>query len=309
MSALAQPLARRQAIDVAAAAIMVWLTFSWGLNGVAAKIGNSGYNPIVLSIVRSVIAAVLVFAWCRWRRIPLFDRDRTLLPGILAGALFGAEFALIFFGLEFTTVARSTLLVNTMPFWVLVGAHFLLGERMSGGAVAGLLLAFAGVVVVFSDRLSSPGPDAWMGDLMSIGAGALWGATTLAIRRSTLAAARAEKVLLYQLVAAPILSLPLLPLGGAMLREPDALNTAALLFQGVYIAAFTYMVWFWMVARYPAAGLSSFAFLTPVFGVLLGAIVLDEPLTWRIGLALALIATGILIVNRPARRQAVISDA
>ena len=53
--------------------------------------------------------------------------------------------------------------------------------------------------------------------------------------------------------------------------------------------------------RYPAAGLATFAFLTPVFSVLLGGVLLGEPLTWKIGLALALIAGGLIVVNRPAR--------
>ncbi len=95
----------------------------------------------------------------RYRGIPLFNRDGTLWAGIAAGILFGSEFTLIFVGLEFTTVARSSLLVNTMPFWILVGAHFLLGERMSVQKFLGLLLAFGGVVLIFSDKLSVPGPE------------------------------------------------------------------------------------------------------------------------------------------------------
>lgn len=75
------------------------------------------------------------------------------------------------------------------------------------------------------------------------------------------------------------------------------------MFQSFYIVAFTYVLWFWLLTRYPAAGLSSFAFLSPVFGVLCGAVLLGEPLTIRIFLALGLIATGLIIVNRPARRQ------
>ena len=54
--------------------------------------------------------------------------------------------------------------------------------------------------------------------------------------------------------------------------------------------------------RYPAGGLSSFAFLTPAFGVLMGGLLLDEPLSLRIFIALGLIAVGLVIVNRPARR-------
>lgn len=292
---------RRDAIDTAAAALMIGLTFSWGLNGVAAKITNTGFNPIFATCFRSALGALLVFAWCRWRGISLFGRDGSLWPGILAGALFGIEFALIFFGLDFTSVARSVLLVNTMPFWVLVGAHFLLGERMSAVKVAGTALAFAGVVVVFSDRLSLPGPHALVGDVMSLVAGAAWGATILVIKTSKLATATAEKTLFYQLTVSAVVTLPLLAVAGPAVRDPGALPIASLLFQAVFIVAFTYLLWFWLMRRYPAAGLSSFAFLTPAFGVLLGGLLLGEPLTARIFLALGLIGAGIVLANRPGR--------
>lgn len=301
MSTAAPTFDRRDAIDAFAVAVMIGLTLSWGLNGVAAKIANTGFSPIFLTLVRSAIAAVLVFLWCRWRGIALFDRDGTLRAGVLAGLLFGAEFTLIFVGLEYTTVARSALMVNTMPFWVLIGAHFLLGERMDTLKFAGLALAFAGVALVFSDRLSLPSPEAIIGDLMSLLAGALWAATTLVIKGSRLNTAPPEKVLLYQLAVSAMMAVPLLPLAGPMIREVTALATGALLFQAIYVVAVTYLVWFWLVRRYPASGLSSFAFLTPAFGVLLGGLLLGEPLTVRLFLALGLIAVGLVVVNRPRR--------
>ena len=302
MSSVTSGLERRDSIDALAASLMILLTFSWGLNQVAIKIANTGYNPVLLTVLRSVIAACLVFLWCRWKGIRLFERDGTLPGGLLAGIMFGAEFVLIFFGLDYTSAARGVLMINTMPFWVLVGGHFFLGERISPVRFAGLVLAFAGVVLVFSDELSLPGPDALFGDALCLVAGFLWGATTIVIRRTKLATASAEKTLLYQLAVSAVFALPLLPLAGPLLREVSALATASLMFQAVYVVAFTYILWFWLIRQYPASGLSSFTFLSPVFGVLCGALILDEPLSARIFLALGLIAVGLLLVNRPVRR-------
>jgi len=303
VSAASGTMDRRDAVDLAAVAIMLVLTFSWGLNGVAAKLANVGFNPIFLTVVRSAVGGALVFLWCRYRGVRLFDADGTLPAGLLAGCLFGGEFVLIFVGLEYTSVARSALMVNTMPFWVLIGAHFLLGEKISAAKFLGLVLAFGGVVLVFSDKLSLPGPSAIIGDVMSIGAGILWAATTLVIKRSRLVAAGAEKLLLYQLAVSSVMALPLLAFAGPVLRDVSFVPVAALLFQAVYVVAVTYLVWFWLMRRYPAAGLSSFAFLTPVFGVLCGGLLLNEPLSIRIFLALALIGAGLVIVNRPQRRK------
>lgn len=293
---------RREAVDLSAALIMVGLTFSWGLNQVAVKVSNIGYDPIFLTMARSALGAVLVFVWCRWRRIPLFERDRTLLAGIAAGVLFAGEFLLIYIGYDYTTVARGTLMLNTMPFWVLIGGHFFLGERVNAARFAGLLLAFGGVFLVFSDKLSLPEPSAIWGDVLCLVAGVLWALTLIIIKASPLTRASAEKTLLYQLVVSALVALLVMPFGGPIVRTVSALATASLLFQAIYIAAFTYLLFFWLMRRYPASGLSSFAFLTPAFGVLCGGVLLGEPLSVRIFLALLLIAIGLLLVNKPVRK-------
>ena len=293
---------RRDAIDGFAAALMIGLTLSWGLNGVAAKLTNTGYSPIFLAVVRSALGAVLVYLWCRWRGIRLFDRDGTLWPGLLTGALFGLEFLLMFIDLDYTSVARSALLVNTMPFWTLLAGHFVLGEKISARKLIGLLLAFGGLALVFSDKLSLPGPDALLGDLLSLGAGLTWAATMIVIKGTRLAHVAAEKLLLYQLAVAAVVGALVLPFGGPPIRDGNAVATGALLFQAVYIVAFTYVLWFWLVQRYPASGLSSFTFLTPVFGVLFGGLLLGEPLGATIFLALGLIVAGLVLVNR-SRKQ------
>lgn len=303
MSGAADTLDRRDAVDVAAAVTMVALTFSWGLNYVAAKISYAGYDPVFVSIARSVIGGLCVLGWCWLRGIPLFRPDKTLLPGIAVGVLFGVEFLFLYIGLEYTTVARNTLLVNAMPFWVLVGGHFLLGEHMTARKLAGLVLAFCGLVAVFSDRIGGGDNVTLMGDLLSLGAGILWAMTSILIKRSTLVQASAEKLLLYQLAGAAVVGLLVQPFAGPALRDVTLVPTLALLFQAIYVVAFTYVLWFWLLRRYPASSLSSFAFLSPVFGVLCGAMFLNEPLSIRIFLALGLIAAGLIIVNRPGRKQ------
>ncbi|PWK69741.1 DMT family transporter [Aminobacter sp. AP02] len=308
MTAATQPLDRRDSIDTAAVGLMLLLTFSWGMNGVAAKLATGGFNPIFLNVARSGIGCLVVFLWCLYRGIPLFNKDGTLWGGILAGLLFGSEFILVFIALEYTTVARNSLLVSTMPFWILVGAHFWLGERMSVQKFCGLVLAFCGVVVIFSDKLGGEMSSTLLGDILSLIAGLLWALTTLAIKKTRLATAGAEKVLLYQLVVSSLMAIPLVPLAGPALREVTPVAMGALLFQSVYVVAFTYILWFWLMRRYPAAALSSFAFLAPAFSVICGWLVLGQPLTWKIFLALGLIAAGLVVVNRPQRIRAGVTE-
>jgi drug/metabolite transporter (DMT)-like permease len=249
---------RRDAIDTCAVAMMIGLTLSWGLNGVAAKLSNSGYSPVFLTLVRSALGGALVFAWCRWRGIRLFERDGTLWLGIVAGLLFTLEF----------------------------------------------LLIFVGLVLVFSDELSQPGPDAIIGDVMSLCAGLAWAATYVLIKGTRLVHAGPEKLLLYQLAIAAIVAVLILPFAGPAIRDANAVATWALFFQSIYIVAVTYVMWFWLVRHYPASGLASFTFLTPAFGVLFAGLILGEPLGVTIFVALVLIAGGLALVNRAPRQQA-----
>lgn len=302
MSAPAGGMAKMPAVDAFAATLMVGLTFAWGFNQVAIKLTDEGFNPVAAVVARSVLGGLIVYLWCRYRGIRLMERDATLWPGIFAGAFFGLEFIALFVGLDYTSAARSVLLLNTMPFFVLIGGHFLLGERISIAKVAGILLAFLGVVLVFSDKVSLPGPHAIIGDVLCLAAGLCWAISTLCVKGSRLSGAAAEKTLIYQLGVSAVMTLPFVPLGGALLRAPGPVPVAAFLYQALFVVAVTYVLWFGLMRRYPASGLASFAFLSPVFGVLSGGLVLHEPLSAKIFMALALIGAGLVMVNRrPAR--------
>lgn len=294
----------RAAFDGLAIALVMFIMFTWGLNQVAIKIGNRGFNPMLMAAGRSALGGLCVFLWCYWKHIPLFRSDGTLKPGILAGLLFGVEFVLIFLAMELTSVGRVALLMNVMPFWVAIGSHFLLGERMSMRAFIGMCVAFFGVVIVFADNSSRPGPDALYGDILALISGVLWGLTTIVIKRSKLALAVPEKILLYQLAVAGLVPLPFMSLSGPLIREPDLLSVLSFLFQSMFVVAVTYPLWFWMVRRYPVSKLSNFAFLTPAFGVLLSGLLLNEQMGWKIFAALALIGLGLIIINRPAKAGA-----
>ncbi|MCL7998206.1 DMT family transporter [Brucella sp. 21LCYQ03] len=294
----------KAAFDGLAIALVMFIMFTWGLNQVAIKIGNRGFNPMLMAAGRSALGGVCVFLWCYWKHIPLFRRDGTLKPGILAGLLFGVEFVLIFLAMELTSVGRVALLMNVMPFWVAIGSHFLLGERMSMRAFIGMCVAFFGVVIVFADNSSRPGPYALYGDILALISGMLWGMTTIVIKRSKLASAAPEKTLLYQLAVAAIVPLPFMFLSGPLIREPDLLSVLSFLFQSMFVVAVTYPLWFWMISRYPASKLSNFAFLTPAFGVLLSGLLLNETLGWKIFAALALIGLGLIIINRRGKAGA-----
>ncbi|MCB1426327.1 MAG: DMT family transporter [Zhengella sp.] len=283
--------------------LMVVLTSCWGLSQVAMKVANTGYSPLMQCFIRSAVGALCIAGWCRWRGIPLSAKDGTLWPGLLAGLFFSVEFILLFLAMDITNVARGVLIFNSMPFWVLAGGHLLGLERLSWRKLAGMALAFGGVALVFADKVTLPSRFALLGDLMVFGAALCWAATVLVVKMTRLADAPPEKSMLYQLGVSALVTLPFIPLGGPALRDVGWLPSATLAFQALFIVSITYLAFFRMVQRYSAASLSSFAFLTPLTGVTASALLLGEPLSPQIGLALGLIGAGLVLVNRPGRRS------
>lgn len=291
-------------LDRLAIGLMVLFCTIWGLQQVAIKLASAGISPLWQAGLRSIGATAIVLLWSWLRGVRLLESDGTLLPGLLAGLLFAIEFALIFLGLEYTTASRGVIFLYTAPFFVALGAVWLLPqEHMRRAQWAGMALAFAGILVLFGEHLFTPADGAWIGDLMIVLAAVFWAATTLTVKVSCLARSSAEKTLLYQLgVSAVVLPLLSMALGEPGVFAPTPAVWASLLFQTVIVAGVSYLGWFWLVRHYPATRLSTFSFLTPVMGVLAGGFILGEELSRTVFIALALVGTGIAVANWPARR-------
>lgn len=294
---------RLPSLDFLAVGTMIFLTAAWGLNAVAGKIAVEGFDPMFLSFLRAVLAGGAVLLWCGYKNIRVFERDGSLWSGLLVGLLFGVEFALIYWGLDLTSASRANLMTNTMPLFTLLGSHYLLGERASVLKILGTALSFVGVIVVLFDTLSMPSSTAVYGDLLCIAGGFAWAATAIAIRTTKVGTLAPEKTLLYQLLGAALVSAPFLFYSTDLVRNMNWLVFGSLMFQSFFIVAFTYVIWFWLMTRYPLTGLSAFTFLSPVFGVLFSWLLLGEPLTKGLTGGLALIVTGLILVNSTFRRS------
>ena len=298
--------ARKESLDAVALLTVLACCAVWGLSQVAAKVTLTEVPPLFQAGVRSVGAAVLLLLWSRWRGLPMWGKDGTGRAGLLAGALFAAEFACVFVGLQYTTASRMVVFLYLAPFVVALGMPFIArSERLSAWQGCGLALAFGGVVWAFAEGFvaRSAAPLQWLGDALGIAAAVLWGLTTLVLRASRLASALPEKTLLYQLVISGVALL----LASALSTEtwPRALSAAvagALLFQIAVVTFASYLAWFWLVRHYAATRVAAFTLLTPVFGLLAGVLLLDEALTLRLLVALAAVCAGIALVNQRPQR-------
>ena len=288
----------RLPIDSRATALMTLLCLIWGLQQVALKAFGGDISPLLQIGLRSGIAALLVALLMRWRG-QAFDWGQWR-AGLLAGGLFAVEYLLVGQALRYTSAAHTVVFLYTAPIFAALGLHLRLpAERLSRMQWVGVAMAFGGVAVAFlaPGEAAGASPASLAGDAMALAGGACWGATTVTIRLSPLSTTAPTMTLLWQLLSAFVLLVPASWLLGEASIRPTAQAWAALGFQAVIVSFASFLTWFWLLRTYLASRLGIFSFMTPVFGVLFGALLLHEALTPRFLLGAALMFAGILVVS------------
>jgi drug/metabolite transporter (DMT)-like permease len=293
-----EKIAYRQSLDLKAVLLLTGICLLWGINAPAIKVSNLGVAPIFAAGIRSVIATICLIGWMKYRKMALFPGR--VLDGLWVGLLFGLEFSILYTSLLYTTTSSAWILLYTSPFWHAAGAHFFLqGDRLTTSKVLGLILAFAGIVVLLSKYVNLPSSTQLLGDFLALVAALMWAVTTLVIRRRLVGHVSHHHTLFYQMVfSIPILFGLSFLFGETQVKHLDTLIVLSLAYQSVVIAFLSYIVWFAMVHVYPISGLSAFTFLTPVFATIAGAVMLGEPVSWGVIFSLVLVSVGIYVVNR-----------
>lgn len=296
---------RRDHLDSLAIGLLLACCLFWGFQQVLVKATLPDVPPLMQAAVRFAGATLLLWLWCQHRGIALFERDGSLWVGLQAGALFCAEFVCIYLGLQHTSASRLTVFLYTAPFWVAAVLPLLVtSERLRMQQWLGLGLAFVAVVYAVHDggrtqTLTSNDALWWLGDALALGAGALWGLTTVLIRSTKLASLSAEKLLYYQVAfSAFVLPIVSLQMGEVWNFDWSAFAWVSIGLQTLVGAFISYLAWMWLLGHYPATKLSVFVFLTPIFALVFGAWWLNEPVTPDLVVALVGVSAGIVLVNK-----------
>ncbi|SNT11663.1 Permease of the drug/metabolite transporter (DMT) superfamily [Noviherbaspirillum humi] len=297
----------RKPPDAFAMSTMIALCLLWGMQQVAVKLAAHDMSPVLQIGLRSALAALMVYGLMLWRREKFSLADGTLLPGLGAGLLFAIEFLCVSLGLEHTTASHMSVFLYTAPVFTVLGLHWLVpGERLGPLQWVGVGAAFAGIVVAFSGSFGTSSKetgDLLLGDAFGVLAGLFWGATTVLIRRSRLSEASPSVTLLYQLGSSGALLVLVAVLTGQAFRF--SLTNAvlgSLFFQTVIIGFASFLVWFWLLRTYLASRITVFSFLTPLFGVAFGVLLLHDPVGLQFGAGALLVLAGIILVNFKAKR-------
>ena len=292
--------APRKSADAFSLQVMLGLCLIWGVQQVMIKWAAPDIAPIMQAAGRSGIAALLVGILMVWRG-GLRHMSSTWRGGLLAGALFALEFLFISEGLQLTSAAHMSVFLYTAPVFTALGLHWLLpSERLRTLQWMGIFLAFAGITTAFVGGLSLSGMDRNMliGDALGVLAGMAWGATTVVVRASRLSEAPVTLTLFYQLMVGFVALLLIAVSNGQVSHVTlTPVAVASVLFQALVVSFFSYLIWFWLLRRYLASNLAVFSFMTPLFGVTFGVLLLSEPLSFNFVIGAVLVLLGITLVS------------
>ncbi|AXI46233.1 EamA/RhaT family transporter [Sulfitobacter sp. SK012] len=289
---------RKSQMDIFGAACLIAFALHMAFNQVVVKVTTGGFNPVFSAGIRSAGAGFVLLLWMYFRGVPMRIPRAAWAGAIASGLLFTLEFACLFVALDKGDVGRVSVILYSMPVWLALAAHVLLpGERLSGLRIVGLVLAMAGVAVALLDR-SGGASVSWTGDLLALAAALCWAGIVLCVRITPLSEVEAAPQLMAQVaISGPILLL-IAPLFGPLIRDLQPIFLAGLLFQIIAVGSFGFLVWFWLIKIYPASSVASFSFLSPVFSVILGWLLLSEDVAPSVWAALVLVAVGIYLINR-----------
>lgn len=292
--------AARKNPDAFALQLMLGLCLIWGSQQVMIKWAAVDIAPVMQAAFRSGIAALLVGILICWRG-GWGQVGSTWRAGLLAGALFGLEFMFIAEGLKLTSAAHMSVFLYTAPVFTALGLHFMLpSERLRLLQWLGILLSFAGIATAFAGGLQLDQIDArtLLGDAFGVLAGLAWGATTVVVRGSRLSEAPATLTLFYQLMVGFVgLLLIALVSGQIGMVSLTPLAMGSVLFQGIVVSFVSYLTWFWLLRKYLASNLAVFSFITPLFGVTFGVLLLGEPLSVNFVLGAVMVLCGVILVS------------
>ena len=269
----------------------------WGGNAVAVKYSVEDIPPIACAAWRFAISIPIIAIFARFEGIALWPDRKAIVPILMNTAFLLVQIATFNVGTSLTLAGRASVLINIHPFVVAPLAWWFLGERLRWFGIAGLVLAGVGVTWLFQERL--PGlEDATTGDALLVFSAILLGVGSI-YQKFSLQRVRGTVLLFWQ----TLISVPCFLLAARLWEGPQTVPKHAaawlgLLYQGIAVSGFCFIMWFILLRRYPVSQVAAIGFLVPIFGVASSMMFLNERLTDTLAWSTALVGLGIYLVTR-----------
>lgn len=291
--------------------IFITLGFLWGSSYLFIKIGvDAGLQPFTLIMFRLLIGFALLAAVVAIAREPLPREPRMYGHLAVMGAInIAIPFSLITFAEQAVDSSLAAVINSAVPLFVIViAALFLKGETITVARIAGLAVGFVGVAVLVGFDVADLGSANAVGELALIGSTFAYAIGNVYAKRNV-QGLRPMIPAVFQVFFGLIITTVL---AFAFERPMDVAWTfetvAVVVWLGLLGSGLAYLAYFRILQRWGATRTSMVAYLLPIYGIALGALVLSEPISWTTILGTVLVIGGIAIVNgrwgaRPLLRQ------
>lgn len=298
---------QRRPLSGGAMGLALTLAALWGGNPVAAKAGLDDSPPLRMGWLRFVLGAVVVLVWAIATKQSFRVLRSEWWPLIGLGVLFSTQIAFMNIGQDHTTAGHAAVITATFPLWTGVIAHFVVpGDRLNREKIIGTVLAYAGVVALFSTGLG--GDSTIGGDLLMTVSAVLLGSRLVYLSQA------AQGIAIHKLLfAQSAVGIATFLIASALFEDEAFVMTpklaVSLLYQGVVIAGFGFLGNTWLLQRYLPSGVATTQLTTPFFAVIAGAIILGEDIGPELVIGAALVVLGQLVARSQELRRALGSRA
>ncbi len=268
------------------------LCLIWGLNWVVMKQANEFFPPVLFTTYRFILGAVILLGITYFTKIPMPRREDwkwVILGGILQTVFFNTAVQI---GMQFLSAGFSSVLSYSMPLWVVIMAHFLLGEKLTKRKTVGVIMGMIGLVALFNVS----GGGAWWAIILTLFGAIAWAFASVLVKLK-LQHCNILQYTTWQMVVGAILLSIYSALFGQGTVQWNWLAVGCLMYNGVLASALAYFLWTYILSNAEAGKASISVLGIPIIGVLAGVILLKESLYWNTVVGMALILGGIWLVN------------
>ena len=249
--------------------------------------------------MRFLLSGIIIFIWARYNNISLRVERSEVAPLFKLGLLFSVQLLFLNYGISKTTVASSIILNSTYPIWVIIlSPIFIKGDRFTLLKFTGVIVAYCGIIVTYFDSLGNS--SYLLGNSFCLVSGFLLGVRTIYLAKNS-ESITPMKLLMSQAVFGTLIFLTL-----SLLIETDPYKFSMILiwsiiYQGAIVAGFNFIANIWLLKNYKPSQVTVIHLSQPIFGIVIGWVVLNEPIGWVVILGSLLVISGSLLVRKNSK--------
>ena len=286
----------RKNLSFRAASLDLFLSFLWGGHPTALKVAIPYAPPIRQGWMRFVVSAVVILFWARYKKISLIPTKAEIKPLVQLGILFSVQLLFLNIGISKTSVSSSVILNSTYPIWVITLGHFFIkGDNFTFLKFLGVMIAYLGIIITYFDSFGNS--SFLLGNSFCLASGFLLGVRTIFLAKGSESIAPL-KLLMAQAFFGSIIFIML-----SIIFEGDPYKFSlilliSILYQGAIVAGFNFIANIWLLKNYKPSQVTVIHLSQPIFGILIGYVVLGENIGLLVLLGAAFVILGSILVRK-----------